>query len=333
MHATAEHRAAPFDVLVLAGGRGSRLGGIDKAALQLAGERLVDRVVRASRIAGAARVIVIGPDSAGTDADAVLREEPEYAGPLAGIAAGIAEVTAPWVWVLACDLEYPERVCTVLGRDHLQASIQAREPAEADGTLLVDGSGRAQWLAANYRSAALASACAELGEKVANAPVRNAFTGLHLRELHVPNALAADIDTPQSLEEARLRAATHDAAERTQAMAVHLPPEALDEWLIEAAEELGLRPEDVSISVVLDVAKHVAHGVARPAAPLSTFLLGLALGRATAVGVADGAVDAGAVDAATVTSAAVDPGTLQRLADRLTARAARWAADAETSTD
>lgn len=90
-------------------------------------------------------------------------------------------------------------------------------------------------------------------------------------------------------------------------MAVHLPPEALDEWLIAAAEELGLEPGEVSIPVVLDVAKDVAHGVARPAAPLSTFLMGVALGRASAG------------------DAELEPGELQRLADLLSARAARWA--------
>lgn len=92
-------------------------------------------------------------------------------------------------------------------------------------------------------------------------------------------------------------------------MAVHLPPEALDEWLVVAAEELGLDPGDVSIKIVLDVAKHVAHGVARPAAPLSTFLMGLALGRASAE------------------SAELEPGELKRLADLLSARAAQWEAE------
>lgn len=92
-------------------------------------------------------------------------------------------------------------------------------------------------------------------------------------------------------------------------MAVHLPPEALDEWLIAAAQELGLEPGEVSIPIVLDVAKHVAHGVARPAAPLSTFLMGLALGRASAE------------------RAELEPGELKRVADLLSARAERWAAE------
>ena len=58
-----------------------------------------------------------------------------------------------------------------------------------------------------------------------------------------------------------------------------LPPEILDEWLIEAADELGLDPGEVNINVVLDLTRDIAHDVARPAAPLTAFLLGLALGR------------------------------------------------------
>jgi hypothetical protein len=42
--------------------------------------------------------------------------------------------------------------------------------------------------------------------------------------------------------------------------------------------EVGARHRDL----VLDLARDVAHGVARPAAPLTTFLLGLAAGRAGA---------------------------------------------------
>jgi hypothetical protein len=55
-------------------------------------------------------------------------------------------------------------------------------------------------------------------------------------------------------------------------------PEDLDRWVAEACELLGLDPADVPIATVLDVARRVAHGVARPAAPLTTFLLGLAIG-------------------------------------------------------
>lgn len=60
----------------------------------------------------------------------------------------------------------------------------------------------------------------------------------------------------------------------------YLPPEALNDWLAAVSAELGLDPETVNIATLLDVARDVAHDVARPAAPLSTFLLGIAVGRA-----------------------------------------------------
>lgn len=69
-------------------------------------------------------------------------------------------------------------------------------------------------------------------------------------------------------------------------MAEHLPASALVPWLDEVMDLYsleGLAPlEDVS--VVLDVARDVARNVERPAAPLTTFLLGLAVGRAVPTG-------------------------------------------------
>lgn len=56
----------------------------------------------------------------------------------------------------------------------------------------------------------------------------------------------------------------------------------LDEWLSRAGAVAGLDPSTGGVhrDLVLDLARDVAHGVARPAAPLTTFLLGLAAGQA-----------------------------------------------------
>lgn len=56
------------------------------------------------------------------------------------------------------------------------------------------------------------------------------------------------------------------------------PPE-LDVWATKLIEALHL-PADVEVDIpaVLDLARDAAHGVARPAAPLTTFLVGLAAG-------------------------------------------------------
>ena len=50
----------------------------------------------------------------------------------------------------------------------------------------------------------------------------------------------------------------------------------LDDWLARVSAELGVA--DVDRDLILDLARDVAHGVARPAAPLTTYLLGLAVG-------------------------------------------------------
>jgi hypothetical protein len=61
----------------------------------------------------------------------------------------------------------------------------------------------------------------------------------------------------------------------------HLPPAALDDWTAAVCTALGLDRDAIDTALILDLARDVAHGVARPAAPLSAFLVGLAAGRAT----------------------------------------------------
>ncbi|MFT4229056.1 MAG: DUF6457 domain-containing protein [Microbacterium sp.] len=63
-------------------------------------------------------------------------------------------------------------------------------------------------------------------------------------------------------------------------MAEHLPPEALDAWADALRERFALGPDDVPIALILDLARDVSIGVARPAAPFSAFVAGLVAGRA-----------------------------------------------------
>jgi Domain of unknown function (DUF6457) len=53
----------------------------------------------------------------------------------------------------------------------------------------------------------------------------------------------------------------------------------LSEWTAAASAELGLDPADSHTTIVLDLARDVAHGVLRPAAPVTAYLLGVAVGR------------------------------------------------------
>lgn len=55
---------------------------------------------------------------------------------------------------------------------------------------------------------------------------------------------------------------------------------ALDDWTGAACAALGLDPTaGAERDRVLDLARDVAHGVVRPAAPLTAYLFGLAVGR------------------------------------------------------
>jgi Domain of unknown function (DUF6457) len=52
----------------------------------------------------------------------------------------------------------------------------------------------------------------------------------------------------------------------------------LDDWIDAACAELGIDRGEVEVRAVLDLARDVAHQVDRPAAPVTSFLLGLAVG-------------------------------------------------------
>ena len=53
----------------------------------------------------------------------------------------------------------------------------------------------------------------------------------------------------------------------------------LDDWIAALSAELGI-DVDIDMHLLLDVARDAAHAVERPAAPITTFLVGYAAGRA-----------------------------------------------------
>ncbi|MGW4474726.1 NTP transferase domain-containing protein [Nonomuraea sp. NPDC004354] len=252
------------DAIILAGGAARRMGGRDKPGLRLGGRTLLERVAAAVR--EAERVVVVGPPR---DLPGVLftREEPEGGGPVPALRAGLDLVAAPWVVLLAGDLPLMEPACvTAL----LQAATApGRAPAAPDpgrapgrqrvGAVLVDDEGREQWLAGAWRTA----------------PLRAALAGYQGRSLH---ALLAPLD-PVRLRlpgTPWLDCDTLDDLRKVAQMNV------LAEWTALACKELGVDPSRVDRDLVLELTKEVAHGVARPAAPLTAYLLGLAQGMGTA---------------------------------------------------
>jgi len=57
----------------------------------------------------------------------------------------------------------------------------------------------------------------------------------------------------------------------------------LDEWTAQVCANLRVDPSVVDQGLILDLARDVAHGVHRMAAPLTTYLMGLAVGGGTPV--------------------------------------------------
>ncbi len=95
--------AEPRTALIVAGGRATRLGGIDKREIVIDGRTIFERqvAVLAPRVA---EILVSSPHEVPgyrTVADAVVD-----GGPLAGIAAGLEAATTPWVLVVAGDMPY-----------------------------------------------------------------------------------------------------------------------------------------------------------------------------------------------------------------------------------
>jgi molybdopterin-guanine dinucleotide biosynthesis protein A len=138
-----------YDAILLTGGSARRLGGKDKPALDVGGVPLAARVAKAA--AGAHRLIVVGPAPDGFVPDVLTREEPAGGGPVAALAAGITQVSADFVAVLAGDLPF----LTAGVVDRLHAAVAALDVA-----LLVDDDGRDQLLCAVWRTGVLRSVLA-----------------------------------------------------------------------------------------------------------------------------------------------------------------------------
>lgn len=175
---------AGFEAVILAGGSGLRLGGRDKAALRFQGGTLLDHVLAA--VAGADRIVCVGPRRATAVEVTWTREDPPGGGPVAALAAAIPLLSASAVVVLACDLPFVER-------DTVRRLLDSMH---ADGAMLSDERGRAQFLAAAYRREMLASRLAAMD--VNGASMGSLLRGADLTEV-AGGAAARDVDTPEDL--------------------------------------------------------------------------------------------------------------------------------------
>lgn len=184
-----------WSAIVLAGGTGARLGGVDKAAVDLAGRPLLDHVIEG--LPAHTPIVIAGPPRPTDRAVTFAREDPPGGGPAAGIAAALPHITTPLVGVLAVDMPSGPSFMT-----HALAAL-ASDPS-LDVVIPVDADGRRQLLCSAWRTDSLRSAAARCLDWHGR-PVRDLFADMRVRELPVDDAALADIDTPADLERARQR--------------------------------------------------------------------------------------------------------------------------------
>lgn len=92
---------------ILAGGRGSRLGGVDKASLDLAGRPLLDYVIAAAGPLAQAALIIANDDRFADDPRfAVVRDPEPHAGVLPALLAALDAATTPLLLLVACDMPF-----------------------------------------------------------------------------------------------------------------------------------------------------------------------------------------------------------------------------------
>jgi len=169
-----------YAAVVLSGGAGRRMGGVDKPARPVGGRPMLHRVLDA--VADATPRIVVGPAGPVPDGVRVTREEPPGGGPVAATVAGLAllDPGPTSVALLAADLPLLTSAAVADLRRALDGSA-------ADVACYVDGDGRRQQLCGVWRVAALRAAvdrlAAERGGTVDGAPVRGLLAGAAVREV------------------------------------------------------------------------------------------------------------------------------------------------------
>lgn len=184
-----------WSAIVLTGGTGARLGGADKADLDLAGRSLLDHVI--DGLPPHTPIVIAGPSRPVNRAVTFACEDPPGGGPAAGIAAAVPHIMTPLVGVLAVDVPSGPSFLT-----HALAVLAS--DSAVDVVTPVDAEGRRQVLCSAWRTDSLRSAAARYPSWHGH-PVRDLLADMRVLELPVDDATLADIDTPADLERARQR--------------------------------------------------------------------------------------------------------------------------------
>jgi len=182
----------PWNAIVLAGGRAARLGGVDKAGVEVHGRTLLTWALDA--VIDAREVVVVG-DQVPTDRPVTfVREDPRYGGPVAALLTGLDALLRPAAYVAVVAVDMPRLTPRTLRR-----LLEAASAEDVDGSALVGPDGRRQLV--------IVLETARLHEV---RPDREAQHGMALRTLLEPLTLAPvaavndehrDIDTWSDLRD------------------------------------------------------------------------------------------------------------------------------------
>ncbi|WP_084528724.1 NTP transferase domain-containing protein [Nocardia crassostreae] len=187
------------DAIVLAGGRASRMGGVDKPAIMVGGQSMLDAALTA--VAECARTVVVGPHRPELPPEIRQAQEiPSGAGPVAAIAAGLhtlsgCEFPAGLIVVLAADMPF------LTARTVGELLLHAKESG-SDAVFSADASGRPQYLVGVWRRSALTAALNNL-DSLVNRPMKALVP---VDTVMVPLAGVDDCDTPDDVRHARAAA-------------------------------------------------------------------------------------------------------------------------------
>ncbi|WP_165241776.1 molybdenum cofactor guanylyltransferase [Corynebacterium lizhenjunii] len=174
-------------VIVLAGGRNTRMKGTDKAAITVGGERFIDRLYR--QLPAHALPIAVTPRDIGHPR---VCEQPPFGGPVAGIAAGAAYLArhpeVSTIAVLSADAPDSPRTLPAL-----QAALDAAG-CSADVAVCAEAE-HLHPLCALWHAAALHCALQQLGDPRDVSAKR--LLSLARGQVVVPDCdFARDYDTP-----------------------------------------------------------------------------------------------------------------------------------------
>jgi molybdenum cofactor guanylyltransferase len=140
------HSSSNVTALVLAGGRGSRMGGVDKGMQPFRGEPLALHVMR--RLAPQASALLISANRSIEDyerlgapfgARVIADTRADYPGPLAGIAAALRAATTEFVLTAPCDAPFVDEhlgAALMHALDAKRADIAYAATVDVSGTVM-----------------------------------------------------------------------------------------------------------------------------------------------------------------------------------------------------